>query len=113
MDYGFEYLKGLRTDGDDTESSYKYTARKTSCKAAKGTPSNVQVTGYTDVRGGESGLKNAVGNVGPVSIAIEADQHAFQFYKGGVLTSGCGQQLDHGVLVVGYGTEDNEDYWIV
>ena len=38
---------------------------------------------------------------------------AFQLYKGGVLSKTCGTKLDHGVLVVGYGTEDGKDYWLV
>ena len=37
---------------------------------------------------------------------------AFQMYKSGVLTKTCGTKLDHGVLVVGYGTEDGTDYWL-
>merc|ERR1719345_516414 len=50
---------------------------------------------------------------GPVSVAIEADKSVFQLYKSGVLTQTCGSQLDHGVLVVGYGTLDGQDYWKV
>merc|ERR1712228_1054060 len=49
----------------------------------------------------------------PVSIAIEADKMAFQSYKSGILSSNCGSNLAHGVLLVGYGTEDGKDYWKV
>merc|ERR1719428_2493068 len=49
----------------------------------------------------------------PVSIAIEADQSSFQMYGGGVLTKKCGSKLDHGVLLVGYGTDAGTDYWKV
>ena len=48
-----------------------------------------------------------------VSLGQQADQMAFQLYKGGVLSKTCGTKLDHGVLVVGYGTEDGKDYWLV
>jgi len=51
--------------------------------------------------------------LGPVSIAIEADQQAFQFYSGGVMSGLCGNQLDHGVLVVGWGMDKNSTYWTV
>ena len=50
----------------------------------------------------------------PLSVAIQADQPVFKFYKSGVITTTeCGQTPDHGVLVVGYGTEDGNDYWLV
>jgi len=50
----------------------------------------------------------------PVSVAIEADQPAFQHYKSGVLTDdACGQNLDHAVLAVGYGTDKGQKYWKV
>jgi C1A family cysteine protease len=59
-------------------------------------------------------LKEAVSR-GPVSIAIEADTTVFQFYSGGVLNSvKCGTNLDHGVAVVGYGTDSSgQKYWTV
>lgn len=57
----------------------------------------------------EDALKAAVARQ-PVSVAIEADRSAFQLYKSGVFTSvSCGTQLDHGVLVVGYGTANGTD----
>jgi len=50
----------------------------------------------------------------PVSVAIEADTTVFQFYKSGILDSlECGTTLDHGVLIVGYGVENDTPYWIV
>ena len=49
----------------------------------------------------------------PVAIAIQADQKDFQLYKSGVFTGSCGTRLDHGVLAVGYGSLDGEDYYKV
>jgi len=47
-------------------------------------------------------------------VAIEANQMAFQYYSSGILNGNCGTQLDHGVLAVGYGADDNGDeYWKV
>jgi C1A family cysteine protease len=58
-------------------------------------------------------LKAAVAQQ-PVAVAIEADTRYFQSYSSGVLTSSsCGTSLDHGVLTVGYGTENGIDYWNV
>ena len=38
----------------------------------------------------------------------------FQFYGGGVIKSTrCGTDLDHGVLVIGYGMENMTDYWLL
>merc|ERR1712146_632434 len=67
--------------------------------------------GYYDVPADdEKALMEAVAQQ-PVSVAIEADQTSFQAYGGGVLSKSCGSKVDHGVLLVGYGTENGVDYW--
>ena len=74
-------------------------------------------TGYVDIPSGdELALKKAVATVGPISVAIDASHMSFQFYRDGVYDEPLcsSSQLDHGVLVVGYGTsESGDDYWLV
>lgn len=96
-----------------TEDSYAYTGRDGSCKSNYDTAiPRGGVTGFVDINS-ENDLLDAVTHVGPVSVAIEADQQSFQGYSSGVLTGNCGTNLDHGVLVVGFGTESGTDYWKV
>ncbi|CAL1540039.1 unnamed protein product [Lymnaea stagnalis] len=105
----------INNRGIDTESSYPYRAQQSSCRFSS---SNVgaKISSYTKViRGSEDDLQKAVALVGPVSVAIDANQRSFQLYKGGVYNEpACTtSQLDHAVLVVGYGTSGNQDYWTV
>jgi C1A family cysteine protease len=92
----------------ERESDYPYKAQNQNCKynRSKGVVQAKQV--FQVPQNNNAQLKAAV-NKGPISIAIEADQTVFQFYKGGIISSGCGTATDHGVLVVGYG----DGYWIV
>jgi len=112
MDNGFKYEQQAPVC---TEESYPYKALDSTCKATGctvGIPKG-GVVGYKDVAPSDmEALMDAVAK-GPVSVAIEADQMAFQTYKSGVLTKACGEKLDHGVLIVGYGTEAGKDYWLV
>jgi C1A family cysteine protease len=83
-----------------TEDSYAYTARDGTCKSSFTTAiASGGVTGYKTANG--ASLTSALNSVGPVSVAIQADQSVFQQYTGGVISSGCGSNLDHGVTAVG------------
>jgi C1A family cysteine protease len=112
MDNAFKYYE---TSAICTEESYPYKGAGGSCKASSctdGIPAG-GVKGFKDVaKDDQNALMEAVAQ-GPVSIAIEADKGVFQFYRGGVMSQKCGTQLDHGVLLVGYGSQDGKDYWKV
>merc|ERR1712117_349753 len=92
----------------------RYKARDGTCDKTKEAHHVVTVTGYHDVpQNDPDQLRQAVSQ-GPVSIAIEADKSSFQLYNGGVFdATTCGTNLDHGVLVVGYGSDNGQDYWKV
>jgi len=111
MDSAFQYV--IANGGITSESNYPYTATDGTCNAAKAKQVVATISSFTDVpAGSESALMAAVAQQ-PVSVAVEADQSVFQLYAGGVMTSPCGTNLDHGVLVVGYGTQNGLDYWKV
>jgi len=111
MDYGFQYI--IDNHGITTESNYPYTARDGTCNKQKTSMVSATISGFRDVpTNSELALMTAIAQQ-PVSIAVEADQSIFQFYSSGVMTSKCGTNLDHGVLAVGYGTLNNQNYWIV
>ena len=111
MDYGFQYI--IDNHGLTSESNYPYTAKDGTCNKQKVSNVAATISGFTNViANSELALMTSVVQQ-PISVAVEADQDIFQLYSGGVVTAKCGTNLDHGVLVVGYGTLENEDYWIV
>jgi len=115
MDYAFKYIKD--NGGIDTEKTYPYEGKDDTCRYdAKN--SGATDKGFVDIpEGSEEKMKEAIATIGPVSVAIDASHESFQFYSEGVYYEPLcdAENLDHGVLVVGYGTDEKTgaDYWIV
>jgi KDEL-tailed cysteine endopeptidase len=108
-------FKFVIENGQCSNIEYPYTSgvTKTGGSCQKCVPV-AKMSSCSDVKPNDQlSLKAAVARQ-PVSIAIEADTRYFQSYSGGVLTSpDCGTKLDHGVLIVGYGEENGQKYWLV
>eukprot|EP01133_Synstelium_polycarpum_P007402 gene7402-8654_t len=110
MDYAFTYI--MSNGGLDTESSYPYTGvNGKTCNYVKAS-SGATVSSYKNITAGsETEMEDAVKNVGPVSVAIDASHNSFQLYSKGIYyEKDCSAtELDHGVLVVGFGSGDPSD----
>ena len=111
MRMGFDYIKA--NGGVDSEKDYPansgtaYTNGQCWKQAEKRHVATID--SFTAVKKGSEDALVAAAALGPVSVAIQANQPAFQHYKSGVFDAPCGTALDHGVLVVGY----TPDYYTV
>jgi len=115
-DRAFEFLE---THGSISEDSYPYKAGDGDERFCKSffKKSETVVSGYVILPyGQEDKMKEAVANVGPISVAIFVGPD-FYAYKEGVFfqSSTIGQPLNHAVLIVGYGYDESSGlgYWMV
>ncbi|XP_023682543.2 digestive cysteine proteinase 2 [Paramormyrops kingsleyae] len=81
--------------------------------------SNMIVARIRDYRfipaGDDEALANALVAIGPITVAVDADHPSFLFYSSGIYNEpDCRpENLNHAVLLVGYGREGKNDYWII
>jgi cathepsin L len=108
MDDAFEYV---RTNGICTETLDPYEAKREMCITCD---TRINFNTCVDIKSGnQRDMKEAVSRT-PISVAIEADSLIFQNYTTGIITNKtCGTNVDHGVLIVGYGEELGQKYWII
>ncbi|CAF0747890.1 unnamed protein product [Adineta steineri] len=114
-DNGFVYV--INAGGIETESSYSYTAVDQACMF-NATDIAVKVCDFVQLASGdEAVLQQAVATVGPISVSIDASHSSFHLYESGVYNEPtCSQtlfDLDHAVLLIGYGTDGGDDYWLI
>ena len=98
-----------------SEASYPYTNRTETCKSSSCEPVFKIKGGVSiDPPGDEAALAAAV-FMEPVLASIDASLKSFEMYREGIYSDkNCSSiHLDHTVLVVGYGSTADDDYWIV
>jgi C1A family cysteine protease len=94
----------------DQGGDYPYQAHQYGCRYNGKGVVYLHGNGYNAVPGNNPSQMQAYLNNQPVSVLIEADQAVFQNYRGGIINDpSCGTNLDHAVLLIGYG----DGYWIL
>lgn len=116
MDNAFKFDE--KSGGLCSEADYPYVAKQGKCMTnCSDVPGSI-VKSFADVPPGKVEALVAAITLQPISVAIQANQFVFQFYKGGIISDdSCGARgdIDHGVLAVGHGIdqESQEPYFLV
>uniref|UniRef100_A0AC34R209 Peptidase C1A papain C-terminal domain-containing protein n=1 Tax=Panagrolaimus sp. JU765 TaxID=591449 RepID=A0AC34R209_9BILA len=104
-----------QTSGIPLESANIYQAMKGTCTNATG--QMVNVANYTQLNSNDiTRIMNALNQGYSVGIAMKSGTYPFMYYRSGILSNSndcTDDTVDHAVVIVGYGTQNGTDYWIV
>eukprot|EP00908_Phaeocystis_cordata_P014192 Transcript_25292.p1 GENE.Transcript_25292~~Transcript_25292.p1 ORF type:complete len:465 (+),score=160.57 Transcript_25292:147-1541(+) len=100
--------RGLCSEADYPPAPAKQQCHARSCAAA------FKLKGVETLLAGDQTALEAAVAARPVAAGVNAGSTAFELYRSGVITSGCEGDIDHYVLIVGYGTDpaSGTDFWI-
>lgn len=109
-------LEYVRDKGISYETDYPYKAKNEPCHAKNQPKAPVTVKNVCKTTEDEVSYKDHFYQYGPIVVYYFVDTN-FQQYKSGIFSSDkCNLEEDlvnHAVLVVGYGSENGVNYWLV
>lgn len=104
--------------GIASSTDYQYLGQDNYCRENSRPLTGGKFKGYSRIpRYNDTALMEAVYSRGPIAVSLDASQESFTFYSSGVYyDTNCmwkPEDLDHSQLLVGYGTEEAGDVWII
>lgn len=112
----FRAIDYVRANGIDTEESYPYNSGSgtaPACASSSGSKAAINVLDHTTLEQDEDIMAAWVAKYGPLSVSIDAMTQLWWAYTGGIMTGCCNTEVDHAVLVVGFGEEKGTKYWLI
>jgi C1A family cysteine protease len=76
----------------------------------------MRVRGYGQIQAAdEATIKRVIAELGPVAVGVDSTNWSFTYYSDGIYDEPkCSPaKMDHAVIIVGYGTENGKDYWLI
>jgi len=106
----FQYV--INVGGIDGYGSYPYAGVDQPCHFnPRSVAAKVKQWGYLSTNDNEAAMLSWTANNGPPSACVDAS--LWQYYKGGVITTGCGYQLDHCIQITGWNTIGGIGAWTI
>jgi len=110
----YKAIEYVVSNGIDTEASYPYNSGSGTAPACtSGTRAAIQVVKHLVVKSDEAIMAAWLAQNGPLSISVDAMTQLWWPYTGGIMTGCCNTAVDHAVLLVGFGEENNKKYWLI
>lgn len=112
----FDYVTGSTGLFEEFQYSYQaYYGQNSACATpADKTNPVATIDGYVKLPvNNYTALMNAIANVGPIAVSVDAS--SWSGYTGGIF-NGCNQKnpdIDHAVVLMGYGEENGQKYWLI
>ena len=110
----FDYVANSKGMFEEYQYGYtSYSGQNAACLTPAANPV-ATIDGYVQLPQNDySSLMNAVAEIGPIAISVDAS--SWGAYESGIF-NGCNQvnpDIDHAVVLVGYGVEMGQNYWTV
>jgi len=109
--------KFITENGLTTNDNYPYVQKEQECQFNKVNQVAVELSSFSVLpSNAENVLAHVLRSLGPVAVGFSADM-SFVAYKEGIYnSSSCSQDLNHALLIVGYGEEiianETKSFWI-
>ncbi|XP_039610673.1 procathepsin L-like [Polypterus senegalus] len=113
MGYAYKYV--LSKGGIASSAVYPYNGMDNQTCLYNVKMKAASITNYMFLPSGNlQALADAVATIGPITVTVDASLMSFQFYKSGIYNDpACNTKINHAVLLVGYGSEADQNYWII
>jgi len=112
--YPYKAIHWASVHGIDDLQSYPYSSGSgTAPRCRAGKEASINVMNYTVVPADEDKMAAYVAQYGPLSVSLDAMTQLWWPYKSGIMKGCCNKNPDHAVLIVGYGEENGEKYWLI
>lgn len=108
----FDYLEA-NGKSINKEKDYPYKGVSGKCRYEKSTAVVVDFKKYEVVEENEETIKETLRDYGPLVVMLYASDN-WKLYKEGIWYEPvCSWGTNHAVLLVGYGSQNGTDYWII